>query len=258
MNSNFITETDHQKHTIKKYEFRSMDKKLEAEIAPAMEESGIYTPPSEGNSENFAILQELLKEVLSENSQIKTQLESLQAHFQSFEQNQQGQIQEEIKKSAYEQGLLDGEKRAKESMEAELEAQKQSLIYAINSIQETITQTQERIKSLEGELSAIALDLAKEVIIKEVQEESHKIALHIAQELLEPISQSSQITLKANPIDLPYLQEKLPQADKIHFEPDPLVSRGGVIVSSALGNFDGTILSRYKNLKRSILEDKGL
>ena len=114
MNGNFITETDHQKHTIKKYEFRSMDKKLEAEIAPAMEESGIYTPPSEGNSENFAILQELLKEVLSENSQIKTQLQSLQAQFQAFEQNQQGQIQEEIKKNAYEQGVLDGENRAKD------------------------------------------------------------------------------------------------------------------------------------------------
>lgn len=258
MSSNFITETDHQKHTIKRYEFRSIDKKLEAEIAPAMEESGIYTPPSDNHNEDFAILQELLKEVLEQSSQNKALLQALQEQMQNFSTSQQNQMLEEGKKSAYEQGVLDGEKRAKESLESEVEAQKQSLTYAINNLQDAIIQTQERIKTLESELSSIAIDLAKEVIIKEVQEESQKIAFHIAQELLEPISQSSEITLRANPIDLPYLQEKLPQASKIHFEPDALISRGGVIISSPLGNFDGTILSRYKNLKRTILEDKGL
>lgn len=258
MSSNFITETDHQKHTIKRYEFRSIDKKLEAEIAPAMEESGIYTPPSDNHNEDFAILQELLKEVLEQSSQNKASLQTLQEQMQNFSTSQQNQMLEEGKKSAYEQGVLDGEKRAKESLESEVEAQKQSLTYAINNLQDAIIQTQERIKTLESELSSIAIDLAKEVIIKEVQEESQKIAFHIAQELLEPISQSSEITLRANPIDLPYLQEKLPQASKIHFEPDALISRGGVIISSPLGNFDGTILSRYKNLKRTILEDKGL
>lgn len=258
MSSNFITETDHQKHTIKRYEFRSIDKKLEAEIAPAMEESGIYTPPSDNHNEDFAILQELLKEVLEQSSQNKASLQALQEQMQNFSISQQNQMLEEGKKSAYEQGVLDGEKRAKESLESEVEAQKQSLTYAINNLQDAIIQTQERIKTLESELSSIAIDLAKEVIIKEVQEESQKIAFHIAQELLEPISQSSEITLRANPIDLPYLQEKLPQASKIHFEPDALISRGGVIISSPLGNFDGTILSRYKNLKRTILEDKGL
>lgn len=258
MSSNFITETDHQKHTIKRYEFRSIDKKLEAEIAPAMEESGIYTPPSDNHNEDFAILQELLKEVLEQSSQNKASLQALQEQMQNFSTSQQNQMLEEGKKSAYEQGVLDGEKRAKESLESEVEAQKQSLTYAINNLQDAIIKTQERIKILESELSSIAIDLAKEVIIKEVQEESQKIAFHIAQELLEPISQSSEITLRANPIDLPYLQEKLPQASKIHFEPDALISRGGVIISSPLGNFDGTILSRYKNLKRTILEDKGL
>lgn len=258
MSSNFITETDHQKHTIKRYEFRSIDKKLEAEIAPAMEESGIYTPPSDNHNEDFAILQELLKEVLEQSSQNKASLQALQEQMQNFSTSQQNQMLEEGKKSAYEQGVIDGEKRAKESLESEVEAQKQSLTYAINNLQDAIIQTQERIKTLESELSSIAIDLAKEVIIKEVQEESQKIAFHIAQELLEPISQSSEITLRANPIDLPYLQEKLSQASKIHFEPDALISRGGVIISSPLGNFDGTILSRYKNLKRTILEDKGL
>lgn len=259
MDNNFITEAEHEKHIIKKYEFRSMDKKLEAEIAPAMEEGGIYTPQNENNyNENFTILQELLKEVVEQNTQNKASLQALQEQMQNFSLSQQSQILEESKRNAYEQGVLDGEKKIKESLESELEAQKQSLAYSLNNLQEVITQTQERIKALENELSTIAVDLAKEVIIKEVQEESQKIAYHIALELLEPISQSSEITLRANPIDLSYLQEKLPQASKIHFEADALISRGGVIISSPLGNFDGTIISRYKNLKRSILEEKGL
>lgn len=261
MDNNFITETEHQKHTIKKYEFRNIDKALEEKIAPSMEESGIYTPSAEMTStsnEELLVFQESLNEILNGHKNLEATLQTLQSQIQSMHAGDSQALLEEAKKGAYEQGLAEGEKKIREELESQLEAQKQALVLSAQKLSDALNQSYERVKTLENELSAIAIDLAKEVIIKEVQEESQKIAFEIANELLAPIATSNEITLKANPIDLPYLQEKLPQASKIHFEPDTLISRGGVVISSPLGNFDGTILSRYKNLKRTILEDKGL
>ena len=36
---------------------------------------------------------------------------------------------------------------------------------------------------------------------------------------------------------------------------DNAVSLGGVVIVSDSGNIDGTIMSRYKNLKQSVLEN---
>lgn len=261
MDNNFITQTDHEKHTIKKYEFRNIDKALETQIASSMEENGIYTPsvePISAGSDELLAIQETLNEVLQGNKNLENSLQSLQSQIQTMHTGDSQALLEEAKKSAYEQGLLEGEKKAREELESEIQSQKQALVLAIQNLNETLNQSFESVKSLEGELSAIALDLAKEVIVKEVQEESGRIASEIAKELLAPIADSNEITLKVNPLDLPYLQEKLPDIQRIHFEADPLISRGGVVISSPKGNFDGTILSRYKNLKRTILEDKGL
>lgn len=261
MDNNFITQTDHEKHTIKKYEFRSMDKALEAQIAPSIEESGIYTPSAEIPSvvdSDLVAFQETLAEILQGNKKLESTLEALQSQIQAMHSGDSQALLEESKKGAYEQGVLEGEKKAREELQSQIESQKQALVLAIQNLNEALNQSYESVKNLEGELSAIALDLAKEVIVKEVQEESAKIACEIAKELLAPIADSNEIVLKANPLDLPYLQEKLPQIQKIHFEADTLISRGGVVISSPKGNFDGTILSRYKNLKRNILEEKGL
>lgn len=261
MDNNFITQTDHNKHTIKKYEFRNIDKALETQIASSMEESGIYTPSTEsvsGGSDEFLALQETLNEVLQGNKNLENSLQTLQTQIQTMHSGDSQALIEEAKKSAYEQGLLEGEKKAREALENELQSQKQALVLAVQNLNETLNRAFESVKNLEGELSAIALDLAKEVIVKEVQEESGKIATEIAKELLAPIADSHEIVLKVNPLDLPHLQEKLTDVQRVHLEADPLISRGGVVISSPKGNFDGTILSRYKNLKRTILEEKGL
>ncbi|GAA7257623.1 flagellar assembly protein FliH [Helicobacter pylori] len=261
MDNNFITQTDHEKHTIKKYEFRNIDKTLEAQIAPSMEEKGIYTPntePTNTQSDEILAIQKILNEILQGNKTLETSLQALQSQIQTMHSSDSHALLEETKNSAYEQGFLEGEKKARENLGAQIQSQQQALVLAIQNLNEALNQSYENVKSLEAELSVIALDLAKEVIIKEVQEESGKIANEIAKELLAPIADSNEITLKVNPLDLPYLQEKLPEVQRINFKADPLIARGGVIISSPKGNFDGTILSRYKNLKRIILEEKGL
>lgn len=255
--NNFITQEDHSKHVIKKYEFQSMDKKLEAQIAPAMEESGIYTPKEETKKiDGLDFLQEQLNKTLEENQKIFQKLE----YFQELLQQQEKidpLILEELKQSSYQQGFNDAQKETKEKLELEIQEQKQKLILSIEELSKSTQDFALQIEKIKNDLSVIALDLAKEVILKEVEENGSKVALSIANELLKPLEASTHITLKAHPLDLSFLQEKL-AVKNLTFEADLLVGRGGVILSSPNGNLDGSILTRYKNLKRSILDEKGL
>lgn len=253
--NNFITEKDHTKHVIKKYEFRSIDKKLEAEIAPSMEESGIYTPSHHEHQkiEGLENLQEQINKTLEENQKIFQKLEFLQEFLQKQSQIDPTML-DEIKSTSYRQGKLDGENKTKAELEAEINSQKEKMIFAINQLEKSTLTFQEQIQKIRDDLSVIALDLAKEVILKEVSQESSQIAFLIAKELLKPLEKSTQITLRVHPLDYTYLEEKLSSIKNLSIESDLLVGRGGVIVSSPNGNFDGNISTRYKNLKRSILD----
>lgn len=258
--NNFIVDSNHQGHIIEKYEFRSIDKELGEEIAPALEESGIYTPSQiseEGLNEET--LKSKVDELLEGYKQLVEQLQQIQEQIKGEDSSQKWQkMLEEAKKDAYEQGLLEGERKAKEEMIQQVEEERKRIIISAQDLQKALGETQEQIGKIEEDLSVIALDLAKEVILKEVQEGSKEIALQIANELLKPLLDSQNIVIKANPFDIAYLQDKLSEAKNITFEVSELVGKGGVIIASSRGNYDGSILSRYKNLKRSILEDKGL
>lgn len=255
--SNFITEDEVQKHIIKKYEFRSMDKELEAQIAPSMQESGIYTPQEQSKEiEGVKVLQSQLENILEQNRQIFQSVTSLQEQIQIQNQSKDSHLLEEIKTSAYQQGLLEGKSKMQEELTQDLEAQKERMVYAIKTLEEKAQDMQAQIQKIRDDLSVIALDLAREVIVKEVEENSAKIALAIANELLQPMEKDAQITLKVHPLDLAYLQEKLSHHEKITLQPDVSIGRAGVMILSAQGNFDGNILARYKNLKRSLLDEK--
>lgn len=256
--NNFITEDKVQKHTIKKYEFRNMDKELEAQIAPSMQESGIYTPQEESKKsiEGIDFLKDQLAEILDKHHKIFQSIEALQQDMQTSKQDPL--LLEEIKTSSFQQGFLEGKTKTQEELTKDLESQQEKMIYAMKSLEEEAKKMQTKIETIKEDLNLIALDLAKEVILKEVEENSAKIALLIANELLSPMEKDAQITLKVHPVDFSYLQEKLSDRSNITLQPDVAVGKGGVIILSAKGNFDGSILARYRNLKRSLLDEKGL
>jgi len=43
--------------------------------------------------------------------------------------------------------------------------------------------------------------------------------------------------------------------ERIKIQPDKAIAKGGVVIISDNGNLDGTILSRFQTLKKSILEN---
>ena len=134
-------------------------------------------------------------------------------------------------------------------------AEREKIVQSLITLENTLKQSQIHLEALEKELSSIAIDMAKEVIVKEIEENSQRVALELTRSLLSNIMEATQIGIKVNPIDYVYLKENLKDKEKIQIEADNAISRGGVVISSNLGNLDGNVMSRYKMLKQSVLDN---
>ena len=192
-----------------------------------------------------------------------TPTETAQLHIdhkaiESSIEKQQSEMEEQIntaRNDAYKDGLRDGEQKIKDELESDLQKQKQALINATITLDGVMKNSQAHLHDLEKELSAIAVDIAREVIAKEVEQDSAAIATALAKELLGSIANTTDVCLKVNNLDYPELSTALKDYQKIKIEADNAVTRGGVIISNGGGIIDGSISSRYKALKQSVLDN---
>ena len=149
----------------------------------------------------------------------------------------------------------EAEAKVKGEMESEVKSQKDTLRDSIISLESFMKGNEERLKSIEKELSAIAVDIAKEVIVKEVEANSAKVATELTKELLKSAIDATKITIRVNPADYAFLKESIEKEDRIELMADGAILKGGVVIISDHGNIDGNIASRYKLLKQSVLDN---
>lgn len=198
---------------------------------------------------------EVIDKILQKSDVLAQSLQKLQEQF-----DKQGrEIDEKVsaaKAEAKEQGLNEGYQKAKQELEAQINSQKELYGISIQRIDTNIAESKNHILSLEKELSSIALDIAKEVILAEVSTNSAKIASSLARALLQDLSQNTQVTLKVFPGDLEDLKESLKDLTNVTLEADQAITKGGVVILSNEGNIDGDIFMRFETLKKSILENK--
>ena len=202
---------------------------------------------------------ELVDRLLQKSDELSDSLAKLQLQFEKAQSQAQEQLNN-AKDEAYKEGYNQAKEEIKTEIQDELNAQKKVLVDSIITLENALKDSQTHLQNLEKELSAIAVDIAKEVIVKEVEENSQKVALALAKELLHSIIDATDITLKVNPQDYLYLKEQLENTQpegmqKITILSDDALKPGGVVIISNQGNLDGSIMTRYKNMKQSILEN---
>lgn len=238
------------KHNMKKYEF----KKIEPGEVIVRQNENIDTESTPTQSQvsiiQSSLEKELIEKLLSKSDDLSNSLNSFQSQFEKL------QIQsQEREKTAREEGFREGEMKAKLNLNEELEKEKEKIAKSIAVLDSVIENIKSQVVKLENELSTIALDIAKEVIIKEIDTNSAKIASLISKELLQSMSANLNIIIKVNPLDCEMLTNDLKDKENITIKPDDAVSRGGVIIISEDGNLDGNIMSRYNLLKQSVLDN---
>ncbi len=162
---------------------------------------------------------------------------------------------EEEKKRAYDDGFSAATNELDASYKAKCEDNDRMLLSSVKKLEEVSGSFASKLSEIESELAKTAISIAEQVIKKEVGENSSKVALSLAKELLGKLKDASKIRVKVNKSDAEYLRRALESETKIVIEEDDAIQRGGVVVLSDIGNLDGNINSRFLKVKEDLLGD---
>jgi len=257
--SNIIDKDELSNHQIRKFEFGTFGAengdefdKLDDEFEPfgtfsnaddeeeSIKESKTTQTPTE--------LLEKIEKLTDENVKLQLQLESKEKEFE--------QRVELERKKAFEEGREEGLKESSQTLQEEVEELKSRLIQSITNLDESAHKIKEEFENSKDELVDSAIIIAQKVIKKELDQNSSIIAKNIAQSILADLQEATQITIKANPVDVNYLNEHLNSSKIIKIEPDYAVNKGGIIILSNQGNIDGDIRSRLQKAIALLKEEE--
>ncbi len=256
-----ITPKEVQKHTINKYNFRGINEILQS--SSSVNSTKEPKSQSVNNDDMSSIYQhnvldhkkllEVTEAVLKKAEELSTNLKNVEAELKMQKVQFETQLKE-TKERSYQDGYSAGFNEVKMKFEDETNEIKKRFVDGINSLELSIGETHHTMEALEKELSSIALEIAKEVILVEVSKNSKDIAKELANALIKNVKEATKITLKVNPSDAEYLKENLNEDLKVKIEPNSAIAKGGVVIVSDIGNIDGSVMTRFSNIKASIQE----
>ncbi len=213
-----------------------------SDIEEAKEEEQTVEP----QEDNSGLSEELLKRVES----LSDELVKCQMTLEKREKELESRLEEE-RKTVFEEGVAAGRIEGQRACEEQLASMQRQIEASVRALEESRQKFLEKVDSIEEELIETALDLAKQVIVKEITQDSQEIALRLTRLLLGEIKEASSVTLKVNPQDYDYLSESLKE-EKIKIIPDSVISPGGVVVISDVGSIDGDIMHRFERIKEAV------
>lgn len=258
-----ITPDRIKEHKITRYSFKNFDKDT---VATAPEPKRVIEPervPQPTFSKDEQLILETIKAKQAEDGGMVAELVKkvedfgdsvikLQMRLESQEEEFRTRLEEE-RKRAYEDGLKAGEKGVESKLVEEIETKKAQMLESIKKLDSKIEEAGKYIASLEKELSSIAVEIAAEVIAKEVREDGAKVAESLSKELLKDLQGADVITLKVHPELAEEISKKFGEESNIKVVGDRAVSYGGVVLLSSAGNMDAQIRNRFLAVKNGIL-----
>ena len=200
-------------------------------------------------AEESGMVQNLVKKV----EEFGDNVIKLQMRLEKQEDEFEKRLEEE-KKRAFEEGKKAGENEAQNRLQGEVQSLKGQLESSLKRVDEALERFEKHAASLEKELSSVAVEIAGEVIKREVGENGTKIAQSLAKALLEEIKEAMKITLRTHPDHAAELSESLGSDGRVQVVADKAVAPGGVVITSDAGNIDAQIHNRFLAVKKSILE----
>ncbi len=249
---NIVEKKDLQNHTIARYRFKVLgssviDEESEQEIDTDIsheEEVEVANQPQIINESQNQFVEELLKksDTLSSNI-IKLQMQ-IEKQESEFETRLKDSVARE-KEISFDEGYA----KAKEQLEVKFEEKVSLYLESARKLNEKIKEIDIFFDKLEKDLIETSLEVAKEVIKKEISTSSQKVAVSLAQDLIKDLADANRITIKVNPKDFEELKTVFEENEKVKIESDTAVSLGGVVLLSEKGNLDGNITARLEKVK---------
>lgn len=126
------------------------------------------------------------------------------------------------------------------------------VVQAIKDLKQYASFFEQATFQMESKILKTSIALAQKIISIEVGENSAKIAKETIKYLLEKIKTASRVQIHLNPKDYEILKSELNLEPFIELQKDPNVIAGGVVISSDLGNFDGSVESKIATMLESL------
>jgi len=251
-----ILNAEEGKHIVDSYAFKNLnfDDNIIEDTTPIVKnieeikETVVNNKESNVSDSSVDLIEQLLKksdEFASSIVRLEQQLKDQAAFYEKK--------LEDIKETSYKSGFNEGYNQAKKELEDKINEHLSKLVESLHKIDEVYQEYQNKADNIEKELVGVAVDIAEEVIEKELSKYSKEIALNLTKELLNDIKEATQIEVKVNPLDYDYVKDNL-DVTKIKVTPDNAISVGGVVIVSDAGNIEAEIHERFKTIKKHLLK----
>ncbi len=194
-----------------------------------------------------SFVEDLLKktdEMSSNIIKLQMQIESQESEFNNRLNSELENAKEKFSKEGYEQ--------AKAEFEKELNDLRDKYLKSVSKLEEACTNLNVFIEKNEKELADTAIDIAKEVILKELENNSSKIAYALAKDLINELKGAGSIEIKVNSVDYNYLKEHFSENSHIKITLDDAISKGSVIILSDSGNIESNLNARLIKIKKMV------
>ena len=246
-----------EKHNVDKYTFKviALGGKNDASQEPQYTPEN--NPKARASDVDASALSQSSKDSLIESLMQKT--DEMSSNFIKLQMKLEAKEEEfanELKKAkeeAFAEGMKAGEAKAKEEIDKNLNMKLSLLEESIQRLDKSAQEFSQALAGIKNELVVAALDISKEVIKVELNENSTEVAKILVDELIKDLQGASQIEIKVNPKDHAAISEHLGSLENITVRADSAVSEGGVIVISDAGNIDAQIAKRFERVKKAAL-----
>ncbi|ANE33789.1 flagellar assembly protein FliH [Campylobacter hyointestinalis] len=261
--SNVINQEENKEHIVEQYRFKVIssfsqpapEKQIEQPIKEdqpeLVEETKDEAPKA--SSEDTKLEPSFIEELLKRTEELSENIVKLQLQIENQEKEFKERLETEVNR-AKEDALKEGESLAKAKFDAELSEIETKYTNSIKKLDEEKDKLEKLYQKSEKEIANTAIDIAKEVILKEIKDSSAAIASNIAKNLIGELENASQIEIKTNPEDYEFVKENIKLSSNLKVSADDAISKGGVIILSDIGNIDGSVAERFEKIKKILSE----
>jgi flagellar assembly protein FliH len=255
-----------ENHAINKYNFKDLasentDKK-ESEKAKAKADEGAVAfsdidksdddievdSSSISQSSKDALIESLMKKT----DDMSSNFIKLQMKLESMEEEHKKEIIT-TKDESFKEGLISAKEKYLKEQESGISSARDQFAISLKTLESSATEFKSALEGIKKNLITAAVDIAKEVVNIELNENSQDIASLLSSELIKELQSASKITLKVNPKDHGEISQRVGSLEHVEVISDSAVSEGGVIALSDAGNIDAQISKRFERVKRAAL-----
>lgn len=192
-----------------------------------------------------------VEDLLKKTDEMSSNIIKLQMQIESQESEFNNRLNSELE-NAREKFSKEGYELAKAEFEKELNELRDKYLKSVSKLEEACTNLNVFIEKNEKELADTAIDIAKEVILKELENNSSKIAYALAKDLINELKGAGSIEIKVNSIDYNYLKEHFSENSHVKITLDDAISKGSVIILSDSGNIESNLNARLIKIKKMV------